>query len=54
MKLVELIGNWIRGILHMTWIWFNQLNYQEWFLLLGCAACLGFLCMRGFGSRSKY
>jgi len=54
MKLAELIGAWIQGLLHVIWTWANQLNFQEWFLVLGIAAGLGFLCMRGFGSRSKY
>jgi uncharacterized membrane protein len=48
-KLVD----WFQSLLHETWNWLNRLNYQEWFLLLGIVAVLGFLCMRGFGSRSK-
>ena len=44
-------GDWLSSSLHESWNWFNQLNYQEWFLLLGIVAALGFLCMRGYGSR---
>ena len=47
------ISDWFQSLLHETWNWLNRLNYQEWFLLLGIVAVLGFLCMRGFGSRSK-
>ena len=45
--------DWFQSLLRSTWNWFNSLDYQEWFLLLGIVAVLGFLCMRGFGSRSK-
>jgi len=54
MKLAEPIGDWIQANLHAIWAWCNQLTYQEWFLVMGLAAGFGFLCMRGFGSRSKY
>ena len=40
-------------MLNDSWNWFNSLNYQEWFLLLGIVAALGFLCMRGYGSRGN-
>ncbi len=46
-------GDWFQTALHNTWNWFNQLGYQEWFLLLGIVATLGFLCMRGHGSRGN-
>ncbi len=45
------IGDWIHSSFLSTWNWLNQLSYQEWFLLLGIIAALGFLCMRGYGSR---
>ena len=44
--------DWIQSLLRSIWNWLDQLNYQEWFLLLGIVAVLGFCCMRGFGSRS--
>ena len=37
-----------------TWYWFGQLNQQEWLLLLVVVTVLGFMCMRGFGSRNSY
>lgn len=46
-------GEWIQVSFHNTWNWLNQLDYQEWFLLLGIIASLGFLCMRGYGSRGN-
>jgi hypothetical protein len=36
------------------WQWVNQLDRQEWLMLLLVTAILGFVCMRGFGSRSSY
>ncbi len=53
LRFVSAIGDWIKGSVYETWGWFNQLNYQEWFLLLGIVAALGFLCMRGYGSRGN-
>jgi hypothetical protein len=47
-------GDWIQSGLHHSWNWLNQLSYQEWFLLLGIVASLGFLCMRGYGSRGSH
>jgi hypothetical protein len=54
MRYVEAIGIWIRTALHDGWVWVSALNYQEWFVLLGITSACGFLCMRGFGSRSGY
>ena len=34
--------------------WAVSLNRQEWLIALVVAMVLGFLCMRGFGSRSQY
>jgi hypothetical protein len=34
--------------------WINGLDRQEWLVVLVVAMVLGFLCMRGFGSRSNY
>ncbi len=36
------------------WDWFNRLTREEWVVVLAVVAVLGFLCMLGFGSRSKY
>ena len=36
------------------WRWFTLLNREEWMVVLAIGAGCGFLCMRGFGSRSEY
>lgn len=36
------------------WNWFNSLSRDEWMIVLAVVTALGFLCMRGFGSRSSY
>ncbi|MCA9259150.1 MAG: hypothetical protein KDA61_08120 [Planctomycetales bacterium] len=54
MQILDAIGAWFRGGLYGIWAWANSLNYQEWFLFLGIASVLGFMCMRGYGSRSEY
>jgi hypothetical protein len=54
MRYVDAVGVWIRMGLSDSWAWVTSLNYQEWFLLLGITSAAGFLCMRGFGSRSEY
>lgn len=36
------------------WRWFAALNREEWMIVLAAAALLGFLCLRGYGSRSDY
>ncbi|HMN94366.1 MAG TPA: hypothetical protein PKC60_14130 [Hydrogenophaga sp.] len=54
MRFLDAIGLWIRTALNDGWLWVVTLNYQEWFLFLGITSALGFMCMRGFGSRSGY
>ena len=34
--------------------WFDRLDMQEWFMVLTVGMIVGFLCMRGYGSRSNY
>lgn len=53
MGFVSAVGDWFLNIKHEMWLWFASLDPQEWFVLLGLTALFGFLCMRGFGSRSK-
>jgi len=36
------------------WNWMYSLNRQEWLILLVLCLALGFLCLRGFGSRTDY
>lgn len=54
MRVGNAIGDWLRNGVHDGWAWVVSLNYQEWFLFLGIVSAAGFLCMRGFGSRSEY
>jgi hypothetical protein len=37
-----------------VWQWFDSLTREEWVVVLGVVSVLGFLCMLGYGSRSKY
>jgi hypothetical protein len=37
-----------------VWQWFNCLTREEWVVVLAVVAVLGFICMLGYGSRSKY
>jgi len=34
--------------------WISQMNTTQWFMALTVVAVVGFMCMRGFGSRSNY
>jgi hypothetical protein len=54
MRAADAVGMWIRTAIHDSWIWVASLSYQEWFLFLGVTSAAGFMCMRGFGSRSGY
>ncbi|MGD9635023.1 MAG: hypothetical protein AB7G28_16660 [Pirellulales bacterium] len=36
------------------WDWFSRLTREEWVVVLAVVSVLGFLCMLGYGSRSKY
>ena len=54
MRLLDTIRYWFQNGLRDSWSWVCSLNTQEWFLLLGITAAAGFLCMRGFGSRTNY
>ena len=37
-----------------VWDWFSRLSREEWVVVLAVVSVLGFLCMLGYGSRSKY
>jgi hypothetical protein len=54
MRHFDSVGRWLMQGLSDGWLWLASLNQEEWFLLLGLTAGAGFLCMRGFGSRSNY
>ena len=34
--------------------WFGGLDRHEWLMVLAAGMVFGFLCMRGYGSRSNY
>jgi hypothetical protein len=42
---------WLAGLKGETWRWFSALSQQEWMVLLGIVAVLGFLCMKSFTQR---
>ena len=44
------MGKYLREIVRFL----EQLDTQEWVLILLGLVVVGFLCMRGFGSRSDY
>jgi hypothetical protein len=54
MRMLDYMGRWLNSAVHDGWHWVTTLNLQEWLLLLGITAAAGFLCMRGFGSRTQY
>ena len=53
MGVLDQASDGVQSILHETWVWFNQLNQQEWIALLAVGAGLGFLCLRGFSGRGN-
>jgi len=55
--MTELIQRFIDQTLHVrgdVWNWFHQLTREEWVVVLAVVSVLGFLCMLGYGSRTKY
>jgi hypothetical protein len=48
------INDWYAAIAGGTWAWFNSLSREEWVVVLAVACACGFLCMKGFGSRSNF
>jgi hypothetical protein len=42
---------WFAGVKGETWRWVSTLSQQEWMVLLGIVAALGFLCMKTFTHR---
>ncbi len=39
---------------HKFFVFIEQLDTQEWVLVLMALVVVGFVCMRGYGSRSDY
>lgn len=46
--------SYVRAASHAWWNWIFSLDRGEWLVLLLVATMLGFLCLRGYGSRSNY
>jgi hypothetical protein len=44
------MGNWYRTVMRFV----EQMDAQEWMLAFFGVVIVGFFCLRGFGSRSKY
>ncbi len=51
---IAFINDYLQAGLNSSWHWFNALSREEWILVLSVACMAGFLCLRGFGSRSTY
>lgn len=47
----DAIFSWFGSATGETWNWFNSLSREEWVVVLGVGAALGFLCMRGLTTR---
>ena len=50
----EMFRIWLVHRLGDGWMWVNGLSRNEWLVFLAVTAVLGFLCMRGYGSRNNY
>ncbi len=42
---------WVQSLWYDGAWWFHHLDRQEWLVVLGLVTCLGFSCLRGYGSR---
>jgi len=54
MDYADAFGTWMQSTLNQSWHWFNTLNTEECFFVLGLSAIAGLMCMRGFGSRKHH
>jgi hypothetical protein len=54
LELLHRINSWFRGFASDGWTWIDSLNREQWLLFLGLTSVLGFMCMRGFGSRKEF
>lgn len=55
--MAELFRQFVDQAFHVrgdVWDWFSRLTREEWVVVLAVVSVLGFLCMLGYGSRSKY
>jgi hypothetical protein len=44
----------LQGATQFAWDTMNHFDRQQWLVALAIVTIVGFFCMRGFGSRSKY
>jgi hypothetical protein len=44
----------ISRLIRDTWQYIEHMSVQHWFYVLVIAVVVGFLCLRGFGSRTNY
>ena len=51
---VDAVSLYCKGVMTDIWRWFATLDHQEWIVVLAVVSACGFMCMRGFGSRSNY
>ncbi len=52
MSVIDRINQSMDSLYLGVWRWLFALNREEWILTLAIGSILGFLCMRGYGSRS--
>jgi len=56
--MISEIAHWISTTLsawyQQAWLWTSHLDKQQWLILLAATTIVGFFCMRGFWSRTKY
>lgn len=53
-ELIDRVREHVNGYIGDVWTWFNMLTREEWLVVLALVSVLGFLCLLGYGSRSKY
>jgi len=53
-ELVQRFSDGVSQARGNVWDWFNRLSREEWVVVLAVVCVFGFLCMLGYGSRSKY
>lgn len=50
---LDLLSQWVQSAMYDGWAWVNRLSLEEWFVLLGLTAAVGFLAMRGFSNKDR-
>jgi hypothetical protein len=53
-SIIDPISDFTSRTIGLVWNWFNLLSTEEWAIVLLLVAAAGFLCMLGYGSRSKF